>query len=98
MVGKKYDKLLIECGETFGIADRLAKAKEEFAEAIAAIQHYESGRPGGSEEVVQELAHVILAARGAILAIGFEAEVEEEMHRKALEIEARLQKAKLRGL
>lgn len=68
--------------ECFGARQQLAFAKEELAELIVAISHYERGRDVMKLDLSEETADVLICIQQLIIAADIEAQVDIQMERK----------------
>jgi NTP pyrophosphatase (non-canonical NTP hydrolase) len=62
---------------------RTRHCMEEAAELVVALSHYKRGRPRGRDEVIEELGDLLFTARGVIMALGIEKDVEAAISGKA---------------
>lgn len=74
----------------WGSAQRLDKLQEECGELIAAISHLRMNRLDAREEVIGELADVLLTVQGVMEMMRITADVKAELDRKAAQLEGLL--------
>jgi NTP pyrophosphatase (non-canonical NTP hydrolase) len=58
MTKDEEKQILKDAVETFGIEKQLAMLQEECAELIAAVSHYNRGRCGALDNLIEEIADV----------------------------------------
>lgn len=76
--------------ERYGAQKQLAVIKEELAELIVAISHYERGRDVMKEEVTEETADALICILQLIISADIEEQVKAQMERKIERLKKRI--------
>lgn len=77
--------------DKWGLYTQLSVAKEEAAELITAISHWERKRDGAVEELIDEIADVQIVLHQLVQFVGIEGEeVERRIEEKLLRLASRL--------
>lgn len=82
METSSFRKTCQDAVEHFGVRQQLAVVKEELAELIVAISHYERGRDCTKSGLTEETADVIICLQQLIIATGIWAQTESQIQSK----------------
>jgi len=86
----KLLKLSKEATEVWGIEAQLRMLQEECGECVAAVNRYFRARDNASEQLVSEIADVLIMAIQGLRIFG--PAVEAEVHKKLCRLDERLEK------
>lgn len=76
--------------ETFGARQQLTVVKEELAELIVAISHYERGRDVMKTELAEETADALICIQQLIIAANINEKVDIQIERKIIRLNQRI--------
>lgn len=78
-------QILEDAVDTFGLKNQLAMLQEECAELISAVSHYNRGRHGSFDNLIEEIVDVHIMLNQIVLSLGCNVETWKERKLQALQ-------------
>lgn len=87
---KKYNSIIESAVKKYGTEEQMRMLEEECAELIVATSHFLRGRESGKDEVVEEIADVLIMCEQIILALNIAHSVNFTIEHKLMLLASRL--------